>query len=140
MDSGQAPFRVALLLIPGFALMSYAAAVEPLRAANTLSGRRLFDWVHVAPQGASAACSTGLTVPCETDATAEPPPADLILVCAGGDPLAFRDGRVDGWLRRAARGRATLGGVSGGPAILAQAGVMAGRRMTVHWEHAEPLA
>ncbi|WP_368670984.1 DJ-1/PfpI family protein, partial [Klebsiella pneumoniae] len=34
----------------------------------------------------------------------------------------------------------TLGGVSGGPLLLAHAGLMAGRRMTVHWEHAAALA
>jgi transcriptional regulator GlxA family with amidase domain len=34
----------------------------------------------------------------------------------------------------------TLGGVSGGPVVLARAGLMGGRRMTVHWEHAPALA
>jgi transcriptional regulator GlxA family with amidase domain len=33
-----------------------------------------------------------------------------------------------------------LGGVSGGPVILARAGLMARRRMTVHWDHAPALA
>ena len=33
------PTTVGFLLVPGFALMSYAAAVEPLRAANQLSGQ-----------------------------------------------------------------------------------------------------
>ena len=30
-----------------------------------------------------------------------------------------------------------LGGVSGGPVILAQSGLMEKRRMTLHWEHLE---
>ena len=42
------PHRVGFLLVPGFALMSYASAVEPLRAANVLSGRNLYRWRHVA--------------------------------------------------------------------------------------------
>jgi transcriptional regulator GlxA family with amidase domain len=33
-----------------------------------------------------------------------------------------------------------LGGVSGGPIILARAGLMGDRRMTVHWEYAAALA
>ena len=33
-----------------------------------------------------------------------------------------------------------IGGVSGGPVILAKAGLMQQRRMTVHWEHAEALS
>ena len=44
------------------------------------------------------------------------------------------------WLIRMARSGVRLGGVSGGPVILARAGLMTGRRMTVHWEYAAALA
>ena len=43
------------------------------------------------------------------------------------------------WLREQDEAETTLCGVSGGPVILARAGVMAGYRMTVHWEHRERL-
>ena len=33
------------ILLPGYALMSFAAATEPLRAANLIAGRRLYDVV-----------------------------------------------------------------------------------------------
>ncbi len=51
----------------------------------------------------------------------------------------FRDKRVLQWLRHLARRGVKLGGVSGGPVILAAAGLMNGYRMTVHWEHAPSL-
>ena len=35
--------RIAILLVEGFALMSFAAVTEPLRAANLLAGRRIYD-------------------------------------------------------------------------------------------------
>lgn len=41
-DSSPA-YRVGFLLVDGFALMSYAAAAEPLRAANLLAGRPLYQ-------------------------------------------------------------------------------------------------
>ena len=37
------PQRIGFLLIDGFALMSYACAVEPLRAANLLGETELFS-------------------------------------------------------------------------------------------------
>ncbi len=37
----SAPAHVGFLLIPDFALLPYASAIEPLRAANRLSGRPL---------------------------------------------------------------------------------------------------
>ena len=133
------PFRIGLLLIDGFALMSYASVVEPLRAANLLARRPLYDLRLVPAAGEAAASSVGALVPGQ-GRVGEPPAFDLLLVLAGGDPAAFRDARVFAWLRRADRLGVTLGGVSGGPVILARAGLMAGRRLTVHWDHAPALA
>lgn len=130
---------IAFLLVDGFALMSYASAVEPLRAANLLAGRTLYQVRHYAVRGAEARASAGAVVPCD-GAAGDDPGAGVLLVCAGGDPAGFADARTLGWLRRLARRGVVLGGISGGPVILARAGVMAGRRMTVHWEHAAGLA
>lgn len=132
-------YRVGFVLIPDFALMSYASAVEPLRAANLLSGRRLYEWTHVAPEGGRVAASCGAETPCAATVR-RLPPLDLLLVVAGGRPERFDHAPTFACLRRAARAGLRLGGVSGGPVVLARAGVMAGRHMTVHWEHAEALA
>jgi transcriptional regulator GlxA family with amidase domain len=59
---------------------------------------------------------------------------------AGGDPASFDNKNVFQLLRQLARHGMMLGGISGGPVILAAAGLMSDRRMTVHWEHAEALA
>lgn len=64
---------------------------------------------------------------------------DLMLVCAGGNPATFTDRRTFAWLRKLARRGVTLGGISGGPFILARAGLLHGRRCTIHWEHAPAL-
>ncbi len=130
---------VGILLIDGFALMSYAAVVEPLRAANELAGRELYALRHITPTGAPATSSSGAVVTA-TDSTQGTTGFDLMLVVAGGEPSAFDDPNVLVWLRRLASQGVPLGGISGGPVILAAAGVMQGRRMTVHWEHAAELA
>jgi transcriptional regulator GlxA family with amidase domain len=61
--------------------------------------------------------------------------ADLVFVCAGGNPAIFDDKSVFAWLRRLARRGVTIGGISGGPYLLAKAGLLEGRRATLHWEH-----
>ncbi len=134
--SDAAPETVGFLLIPGFALLSYASAVEPLRAANILSGRVLYRWRHLSPDGRPVSASSGLTI--TPDLTL--PDAgglDTLLICAGGNPASFRDRATLGALRRLAHGRMRLGGLSGGPYILARAGLLHGYRFTLHWEHAE---
>ena len=132
------PFRVGVYPVPGYALMSYASTVEPLRAANLLSGRRLYEMTHF--DGGAPAQSSGQSHVTGTARIGTLPPLDLFLVIAGGDPLSFDDRRIFGWLGTVARHCPRIGGVSGGPVLLAKAGLMAGRRMTVHWEHAAGLA
>jgi len=133
------PETVGFLLIPGFALMSYASAVEPLRAANLFAGAELYRWVHIAHAAPVVEASCGAAVPC-TAKVGDQLDLDLLLVCAGGNPAAFNQPRTFAWLRRLAQQGVALGGVSGGPFILARAGVMGGHTMTIHWEHAPALA
>ena len=59
----------------------------------------------------------------------------MLFVCAGGNPATFNDKQVFAWLRKLARRGVTIGGISGGPYILARAGLLDSRRVTLHWEH-----
>lgn len=129
------PQLVGLLLVPGFALMSYASVVEPLRAANLLAGKELYRWAHITPGPSVVPASCGATVPC-TAKIGSRLKLDLLFVCAGGNPASFRDKQTLQWLRALAARGVRIGGVSGGPVILARAGIMDGYHMTVHWEHA----
>ncbi len=138
-DSATRPYRVGFVLIDGFALMSYASAMEPLRACNLLSGKLLYDIQHIAVAGDHARSSSGALVPA-TITQEEPAELDLVLVIAGGDPSAINSPELARWLRHQSGKRVLIGGVSRGPMILAQAGIMESRRMTVHWEHAQALA
>jgi transcriptional regulator GlxA family with amidase domain len=126
---------VGFLLVPGFALMSYASAVEPLRAANQIAGRELYRWWNTAPEDVPANASNGAAVLPNFPFGSMDDPPDLMLVCAGGNPATFRDPATFAWLRRLARQGVTLGGISGGPFILANAGLLDAHRCTIHWEH-----
>jgi len=125
---------VGFLLVPGFALMSYTAAIEPLRAANLLSGKTLYRWWHAAPSGEPVPASNGIAVIPDCGTRTERS-ADIVFVCAGGNPATFKDRSTFSWLRRLARKGTVLGGISGGPFILARAGLLDDRRATLHWEH-----
>ncbi|MFZ5692970.1 MAG: GlxA family transcriptional regulator [Pseudomonadota bacterium] len=129
-----APQHIGFLLIPGFSLLSYASAVEPLRAANRLSGRTLYMWTHVSADGQPVAASSGLAIAADQK-TGDGFPLDTLLVCAGGNPALHRHARTLSWLRKLARRGVRIGGVSGGPYILARAGLLDGYRCTIHWEH-----
>jgi len=130
---------VGFLLIPGFALLTYASAVEPLRAANQLSGKTLYRWWHTAPGDKPAIASSDAAILSDFKFASDAQPFDLLFVCAGGNPATFNDRRTFAWLRRLASRNVIIGGISGGPVILAKAGLLNDRRCAVHWEHAPAL-
>ena len=137
IGSISGPFRVGILPIAGFPLMSYACTVEPLRAANLLSQRSLYEIVHFGQ--APRTSSSGAAMVERSYEVGDTVDLDLLLVLAGGDPFSFDDAHVFTWLNRMARTGVQIGGVSGGPVVLVKAGLMDGHRMTVHWEHAPLL-
>ena len=105
---------VGFLLVSGFALMSYAAAVEPLRAANLISGKPLYRWWHAAPGGKPVMASNGLAIIPDIGVGTDRE-VSMLFVCAGGNPATFNDKQVFAWLRKLARRGVTIGGISGGP-------------------------
>ncbi|MGE3371449.1 MAG: GlxA family transcriptional regulator [Rhizobiaceae bacterium] len=138
MSSASGTHRYGFLLLPDYALMSAATAVEPLRAANLLSGRRLYDPQFLSIEGGWMRSSIGggfETVPLASAGE----DFDILFLVAGGNPLEQRDARVLSFLRRLARRGVPLGGISGGAAILAAAGVMQARRFTTHWQHLDAV-
>lgn len=132
--TAKAPRHIGFLLIPGFSLLSYASTVEPLRAANRLSGRTLYKWSHISTDARPALSSSGLVVAADYPVGDEFE-LDTLFVCAGGNPALFKHRRTFSFLRNLARRGVAIGGVSGGPYLLARAGLLEGYRCTIHWEH-----
>ena len=114
-------------------MMAFASAIEPLRAANRLTGQTLFEWQLYSHVGDSVHPSNGIEIAVH-GSTRDKPAADLLLVCAGTQDAGAGDAAVFKWLRSAARGGAALGGVSLGAYVLAHAGLLDGRRCALHWE------
>ncbi len=125
---------IGLLLLDGFALLSYAAVIEPYRAANVLAGRTLYRWLHISIDGRPARASNGATIAADRR-VGEATGCDTLFVFAAGNPLMAGDPATMAWLRQVALGGATIAGVSAGPWLLARAGLLDGYRATIHWEH-----
>ncbi len=133
------PRTFGFLLIPDFGLLAYASAIEPLRAANVLSGRPLYRWRHLSPDGGPVAASNGVRIVPDVLLEHAAAEVDALLVCAGGNPASFRDPATFDQLRRFGRLKRPIGGVGGGSYVLARAGLLRGYRFTLHWEYARAL-
>lgn len=130
------PKTLGFLLIDGFPLMAYASIIESYRAANALSGQALYEWKHISTDGLPCRASNGATIVPDL-AVGMPHGCDTLFIFAGGDPTGYRDTRMFSWLRHVANSGTTMVGVSAGAYIMAQAGLLTGRRATIHWEYRE---
>ena len=138
--NAKAPFRVAVILVPGFALMSFASVIEPVRGANRLSGAKFYEWELFAPEGGMVESNSGITVAAAPVSALEQSPFDLVVVCAASHAEQRRFRPVEETLRRLARRNVALAAVSTGSFVLARAGLLTDRRCTVHWDYADSFA
>lgn len=131
--------RIGFVLVPNFALMSYASAAEPLRAANLIAGTDLYDIAPLSFDGMAVRSSSGIAVDCASLALMGER-CHTIFVCAGGGPQDWAVAESShGILRRLARQGVRIGGISSGAYVLAAAGLLDNRDFTIHWEHAPVL-
>jgi transcriptional regulator GlxA family with amidase domain len=132
------PSRISILLVNEFSLMSLAATVEPLRAANRVAAQPLYRWRLFSRDGAPVMTSSGIPVEMHGAFDADEP-CDLLFVVA-----AFNADRQAGpflrGLRRLARRGVPLAGIESGSWILGRAGLLDGHRATTHWEDLDEFA
>ena len=120
-------------------MMAFASAIEPLRAANRLSGEPLFGWQLYSRDGSPVRASNGIDIAVH-GSIRDRLVLDLLLVCAGTANVGERDEALANWLRSAARAGAAIGGISLGAYALANAGLLDGRRCALHWENLAAFA
>lgn len=133
------PFSVLLFIVDGFSMMALCSVVEPLRAANRLVGDSRYTWALAAERAGAIPCSNGIEITARYDIRTAPR-ADLTVVVASLFDRPYPHGQLANWLRRLRVEGRMIGGVSNGTLLLADAGVVGDRKVSVHWEAARELA
>ncbi|MCV6589828.1 MAG: GlxA family transcriptional regulator [Marinobacterium sp.] len=121
------------MLLNNFTMISLASAIEPLRMANQLSGKELYDWFTLSQTGEPVAASDGLKItPDFSFANAEK--LDAIIVVGGVNITRNYNQQEVRWLQQQERKGVIMGGVCTGPYLLAVAGLLDGHECSAHWE------
>lgn len=138
--SGKTPEAIGFFMIPNFSMIAFASAIEPLRLANRLGEKALYEWALVSSDGGPVTASNGISINphfsmSELDAgTAKQRMSTLILVSGVGAEV-YDDQETFAWLRRLDRRGADIGALCTASHLLARAGLLDGRVCTLHWEN-----
>lgn len=126
---------IGFLLVPQFAVMALASAIEPLRIANRYLDEP-YQWRLISADGGPVADDNGIAI--QTHAPiAEAGPLGTLIVCADLRPERFHTRELRRWLHALDRHGATLGALDTGVFLLARSGLLDGCRVTMHWEVVE---
>ena len=140
---GAASFEVAydgpprdyyFLLLPKLTLLAFTAALEPLRLANQVTGKELYRWYVMTETGAPVTCSCGVNITPDSG-LADIPRHASAFVCGGIEPLEQLSQKSVGWISKQRAFGCQVGGICTGAFALARAGLLNGRRFTLHWEN-----
>lgn len=136
--AGPWPEPIGFLLLPRFSMMAFFSAVEPLRIANRVSGKTLFEWLLISEDGGPVSASNGMTLLADRSID-EVQVLPSLAVCSGFEPECHPTRKLTRWLHRLDAAGCALGGLDTGGFLLAAAGLLDeklvdGERITLHWE------
>lgn len=133
-DNGLSHRQFAFFLLPKLSLIAFAAAVEPLRLANRALGRDYYRWRLLSETGQAVTCSNGVEIAVH-GGMADLDRDAIVFVCGGLDVHEAATKPILTWLRKQARQGVGIGALCTGAHLLAQAGLLDGKRATIHWEN-----
>ncbi len=133
-DAPGKPKRYVFVLLENFTMMAFAGAIEPLRLANQVTGRKLYEWSVVGEGGETVSCSNGSSFKVDSDLP-ELARDDVVVLCGGLSVQRATTKKLLNWIRRESRRGLTVGGICTAAYVLAKAGLLNGKRATIHWEN-----
>ena len=134
VEAPNSPRRFVFVLLNQFTLLCYACAVESLRIANRMAGRTLYEWRTIGEGGVSVTCSAGTAFALDGD-LGEVARDETVVLCGGISVASATTKALLNWVRRESRRGVSMGGLCTASYSLAKAGLLSGKRATIHWEN-----
>ena len=128
------PEHFVFLLVHDFTHLAFSCAIEPLRIANLISGKQLYDWSFMSANGETATASNEVITQVHRG-YAELNRGEKLFVLSG---IRVKENTTPELLavvrRERAKGR-LAGALCSAAYCLAKAGILDGRRAAIHWDY-----
>jgi transcriptional regulator GlxA family with amidase domain len=131
--------KVVIVVLPDSSIMSLASVLDPMRAANRVAGKILFDWKILSPDGEPVLLTCGVVIAVDGVFSAREQ-GDCLLIIGGFNLDRYAQKSFIASLRAGARHFSVVAGIESGCWLLARCGLVNGRTATAHWEELEDFA
>lgn len=131
--------EIDILAFPETTVILLASVIEPLRAANRIAGRSLYGWRLLSLDGKPVETTAGIAMPVD-DAFRPGNEQNPLFVVSSYNWRRSNTIAVKVGLSRAARHRSMVAGIESGTWLMAEASLLDGHSVTVHWEDQEDFA
>lgn len=134
----HAPLEVHFLLLPEFSFLGFMCAVDPLRIANHFR-EGSYKWHILSTDGGPVVATNGMVLQ-SNGSFLDVKKASLVFVMSGFNTHLYYREAIGQWLHQMRASGAFLGGIDGGPFVLAEADLLANDRVALHWDSHQPFA
>jgi transcriptional regulator GlxA family with amidase domain len=133
---------IVVVVVPPVDELDLVGPLQVFNSVNRLAGRRIYDVELVTSANRLTVAGEGgvLTFVARRHFSRVAGACDSVLVVCGLASRSVRDRALSAWLRGMAASVRRLGAVCVGVFLLAEAGLLRGRRATTHWKFGRELA
>ena len=134
--------RIIVVVVPPVDELDLVGPLQVLNAVNRLAGRTIYTIEVVTNADSLTIAGEGgvLTFIARNHVTQVEGPCDSVLLVCGLGSRSVCDAALSAWLKKMAARVRRLGAVCVGSFLLAEAGLLNGRRATTHWKFGRELA
>lgn len=133
---------IAVLALPSVQLLDVCGPLDVFAEANSQAGRQVYRLTVISTdrKAGPVRSSSGIRIVADYTMRDDMEPIDTLLVAGCPDlPNRFLDNKLLEWLRVTAPRTRRFGSVCSGAVVLAEAGLLDGKRVTTHWAVAERM-
>lgn len=134
--------RIEILIFPEVQLLDATGPAQVFSSANNLAGRsgaKLYEVLLVAEDD-EVTSNSGIALRCQALSPADPAPDTAIVAGGSGIGAACTRPALLDWTRHRAGEARRMASVCNGAFLLAEAGLLDGRRAVTHWNHCAEFA